>query len=77
MHRKRITKPEEILLAYSGTMQTLDARHIELFHYKGFQEGSWKYELIGNHKVENPMKAASGGIFDLQHLNDRASAGII
>ncbi|KAJ9171508.1 hypothetical protein P3X46_014867 [Hevea brasiliensis] len=59
-----------------GTMQTLDVRHIELFQYKGFQDGSWKYELIRNHKVEKPMKAASGGIFDLKHLNDRASAGI-
>ncbi|XP_048231280.1 probable F-box protein At3g61730 isoform X1 [Ricinus communis] len=59
-----------------GTMQTLDARHIELFQHEGFQNGSWEYELIGSHKIEKPMDAASGGIFDLKHLNDRATAGI-
>ncbi|XP_012083216.1 probable F-box protein At3g61730 [Jatropha curcas] len=59
-----------------GTMQTLDARHIELFQYKGFQDGSWKYELIGTHKIEKCTNAASGAIFDLNHLNDRGTAGV-
>ncbi|XP_065860215.1 probable F-box protein At3g61730 isoform X2 [Euphorbia lathyris] len=59
-----------------GTMQTLDARHIELFLSEGFQNGSWKYELVGSHKIEKPMNAASGAIFDIEHLNDGATAGV-
>ncbi|XP_050237587.1 probable F-box protein At3g61730 [Mercurialis annua] len=59
-----------------GTMQTLDARHIELFQYPDFKNGNWEYELIGSHKMAKPMDAACGGIFDLKHLNDRETSGI-
>ncbi|WCJ22410.1 hypothetical protein M5689_004503 [Euphorbia peplus] len=60
-----------------GTMQTLDARHIELFLSEDYLNGSWKYEMVGSHKIEKPMNAASGAIFDLVHLNDSATAGVL
>lgn len=53
----------------------LDARHIELFLCEGFKNGSWKYEVIGNHKIEKNTQAACGAIFDLQHIKDTQSAG--
>lgn len=56
-------------------MQTLDARHIELFLCEGYRDGSWDYELIGSCSTTKPVEAASGGIFDLKHLRDRAVAG--
>ncbi|KAJ0054517.1 hypothetical protein Pint_00585 [Pistacia integerrima] len=59
-----------------GTMQMLDARHIELFLSEGFQDGSWKYEFIGSHKIEKNVQGASAAIFDVEHLKDSQSAGV-
>ncbi|KAG2720558.1 hypothetical protein I3760_02G040900 [Carya illinoinensis] len=59
-----------------GTMQTLDARHIELFLCEGFQNGSWEYELIGSHDVKERVDGASGAIFDVKHLEDRTSRAV-
>lgn len=56
-------------------MQTLDARHIELFLSEGYQNGSWEYELIGSHDVKKHVDGASGAIFDLKHLNDSPTSG--
>lgn len=58
-------------------MQTLDARHIELFLCDGFRNGSWQYELIGSHKIQNNVKGACGAIFDLQHISEYSTAGKI
>ncbi|CAN8253991.1 unnamed protein product [Cochlearia groenlandica] len=60
-----------------GTMQTLDARHIELFLNKGYKDGSWDYNLIGSHKLQKDAGAASGAIFDLKHLKASSSSGIL
>ncbi|KAL9397020.1 hypothetical protein Peur_011273 [Populus x canadensis] len=57
-------------------MQTLEARHIELFLCKGFRNGSWNYELIGSYTINKSVGAASGGIFDLKHIKDRVMAGL-
>lgn len=56
-------------------MQTLDARHIELFLYDGYQKGSWEYQLIGSHDVKERVAGASGAIFDVKNLNDISSCG--
>jgi len=56
-------------------MQTLEARQIELFLCEGFRNGSWNYELIGSYTINKSVGAASGGIFDLKHIKDRAMAG--
>ncbi|KFK35362.1 hypothetical protein AALP_AA5G275400 [Arabis alpina] len=60
-----------------GTMQTLDARHIELFLNEGFKDGSWEYNLIGSQKLKKDAKAACGAIFDLKHLKASSSTGIL
>lgn len=56
-------------------MQTLDARHIELFLSEGYQDGSWEYELIGIQDVKKHVEGASGAIFDVKHLNDTSTSG--
>ncbi|KAK3037324.1 hypothetical protein RJ639_032086 [Escallonia herrerae] len=58
-----------------GTMQLLDARHIELFLNDGYQDGSWEYEMIGSHDIRKHQDGASGAIFDLKHLYDESSSG--
>ncbi|VVB09665.1 unnamed protein product [Arabis nemorensis] len=58
-----------------GTMLTLDARHIELFLNDGYKDGSWDYNLIGSHKLQNDEKATCGAIFDLKHLKASSSSG--
>ncbi|VVB06534.1 unnamed protein product [Arabis nemorensis] len=60
-----------------GSMQTLDARHIELFLNEGYQDGSWEYNLIGSHKIQKDVLAACGAIFDLKHLKASSSTGIL
>ncbi|CAK7348720.1 unnamed protein product [Dovyalis caffra] len=60
----------------AGTMQTLEARHMELFLCEGYQNGSWDYDPIGTYTVKKSVDAASGGIFDLKHIKDRAMAGV-
>ncbi|KAK2993868.1 hypothetical protein RJ640_003980 [Escallonia rubra] len=59
-----------------GTMQMLDARHIELFLNDGYQDGSWEYEMIGSHDIRKHQDGASGAIFDLKHLNDKSSSDV-
>lgn len=66
---------EEKVLFYTGTMQTLEVRNMELFLCDGYQNASWDYELIGSYKIDKSVDAASGGIFDLKHIKDRAMAG--
>ena len=56
-------------------MQTLEVRNIELFLCDEYQKGSWDYELIGSYTINKSVDAASGGIFDLKHIKDRAMAG--
>lgn len=56
-------------------MQTLDARHLELFLNEGYKDGSWEYNLIGSHKLQKDTKAACGAIFDLKHLKASSSSG--
>ncbi|KAF9669069.1 hypothetical protein SADUNF_Sadunf14G0069400 [Salix dunnii] len=60
----------------AGTMQTLEVRNIELFLCDEYQKGSWDYELIGSYTINKSVDAASGGIFDLKHIKDRAMAGV-
>ncbi|XVF73033.1 hypothetical protein PTKIN_Ptkin12aG0169000 [Pterospermum kingtungense] len=59
-----------------GTMQMLDARHIELFLNQGYQDGSWDYELIGSHEIKKEVQGAYGAIFDFKHLTSKTTAGV-
>lgn len=54
-------------------MQTLDARHIELFLSEGYQDGNWEYELLGSHEVKKEADGAAAAIFDIKHLKDCAT----
>ncbi|KVH89023.1 hypothetical protein Ccrd_008989 [Cynara cardunculus var. scolymus] len=49
----------------AGTMQVLDARHLELFLTEGYQKGSWEYKLIGSHDIRKHVDSASG-LFNLK-----------
>nr|XP_043619203.1 probable F-box protein At3g61730 [Erigeron canadensis] len=57
-----------------GTMQVLDARHLELFLSEGYQNGSWEYKLVGSHDVRKKMDSASGCILDIKNLKSRSTA---
>ncbi|KAL6495574.1 hypothetical protein OROGR_030137 [Orobanche gracilis] len=57
-------------------MQTLDARHIELFLNEGYHDGSWDYDLLGTHDNGKQADGASGGIFDIKHLKDQSTTAI-
>ncbi|XP_024992806.1 probable F-box protein At3g61730 [Cynara cardunculus var. scolymus] len=59
-----------------GTMQVLDARHLELFLTEGYQKGSWEYKLIGSHDIRKHVDSASGGIFDFKYLKAPSTAGL-
>ncbi|KAI8023165.1 putative F-box protein [Camellia lanceoleosa] len=59
-----------------GTMQTLDARHIELFLSKGYQDESWDYNLLGSHEIKKHADGASGGIFDIKHIRDLSTSEV-
>ncbi|KAL2478687.1 putative F-box protein [Forsythia ovata] len=59
-----------------GTMQTLDARHIELFLSEGYKDGSWEYELLGSHDINKQADGASAGILDMKHLKDQSTSDI-
>ncbi|WOK97192.1 putative F-box protein [Canna indica] len=60
-----------------GTMQVLDTRHAELFLEEGFKDGSWVYEDIGSHRIEEPSAAAAAAIFDVKHLAGPCTAGVL
>ncbi|CAK9165780.1 unnamed protein product [Ilex paraguariensis] len=60
----------------AGTMQTLDARHIELFLNEGYKDGSWEYNLLGSQDIKKHTETASGGIFDIKHLKDPSNSDI-
>ncbi|MQL83780.1 hypothetical protein Taro_016264 [Colocasia esculenta] len=60
-----------------GTMQTLDARHAELFLQDGFKNGSWEYEDIGDRRVDKHHNSASGAIFDLKHIKAPCTAEVL
>ncbi|XP_042064312.1 probable F-box protein At3g61730 [Salvia splendens] len=59
-----------------GTMQTLDARHIELFLTEEYRSGIWDYYLVGSRNINKQADGASGGIFDLKHINDESTSDI-
>lgn len=59
---------------FSGTMQSLDARHFELFMNEGYQDGSWEYSQICSHEIKKHVDGASGAIFDMKHLTDPSTA---
>uniref|UniRef100_A0A7N0UFW5 F-box protein n=1 Tax=Kalanchoe fedtschenkoi TaxID=63787 RepID=A0A7N0UFW5_KALFE len=59
-----------------GTMQILDARHMELFLSEGFLNGNWEYEVIGTQDIAKNANGASGAIFDIKHLNDVSTSKI-
>lgn len=67
----------EVLSQILGTMQILDARHMELFLEEGYLTETWEYEDIGTNRIPIPSEAAVGGIFDLTHLSSPNTASII
>ena len=71
----RFWNSEIFIAVYVGTMQTLDARHIELFLSEGYQDGSWEYEVLGSHDIKKHADGASGGIFDIKHIRDPSTSG--
>ncbi|KAL5719200.1 hypothetical protein ACHQM5_012012 [Ranunculus cassubicifolius] len=58
-----------------GTMQTLDARHIELFLTDGFKDGSWQFEEIGSCESKH-SEGATAGIFDIKHLRHPSTIAV-
>ncbi|KAK9145452.1 hypothetical protein Sjap_005355 [Stephania japonica] len=60
-----------------GTMQTLDARHVELFLREEFRNGTWEYKEIACHDIKKHTEGATGGIFDFKHLKDRSTSDIL
>ncbi|KAJ9539276.1 hypothetical protein OSB04_032009 [Centaurea solstitialis] len=58
----------------AGTMQVLDARHLELFLTEGYQKGNWEYKLVGSHDIRKHVDSASGGIFDIKYLKASSTA---
>ncbi|XP_078429083.1 putative F-box protein At3g61730 [Wolffia australiana] len=60
-----------------GTMQTLDARHAELFFQEGYKAGTWDYADIGTHRVTKHHAAATGAIFDLKHIKSRQTDEVL
>ncbi|CAI5477943.1 unnamed protein product [Closterium sp. Yama58-4] len=48
----------------AGTMQTLDARHYELFLHDEWKCGEWKYEQLASHEAPFHCPQAAGGLFD-------------
>ncbi|KAG8391942.1 hypothetical protein BUALT_Bualt01G0239400 [Buddleja alternifolia] len=60
-----------------GTMQTLDARHIELMLSEGYQDGSWDYDVLGSHDIKKQTDGAAGAIFDTKHLKDQSTSDIL
>lgn len=65
----------DLHITFLGTMQIVEARHIELFLSEGYQDGSWDYEQIGHHDIIKHAEGASGGIFDIKHLKDTTTSG--
>ncbi|XP_043717304.1 probable F-box protein At3g61730 [Telopea speciosissima] len=65
------------LITCEGTMQTLDARHIELFLNEEYKKGSWQYEEIGCHEINKHTDGAMAGIFDMRHLKDSSTSGVL
>ncbi|KAH7861126.1 hypothetical protein Vadar_021914 [Vaccinium darrowii] len=59
-----------------GTMQILDARHIELFLSKGYLDGSWEYSVLGSYDIKKNADGASGGIFDVKHIRDPSTSEV-
>ncbi|CAK8560685.1 unnamed protein product [Lathyrus sativus] len=59
-----------------GTMQTLDARHIELFLCEGYQSGSWDYDLVGCHDLKKRADGATGSIIDVKHLESSSTSAV-
>ncbi|KAI3800583.1 hypothetical protein L1987_28674 [Smallanthus sonchifolius] len=59
-----------------GTMQVLDARHLELFLTEGYQNGNWEYKQVGSHDIRRHVESASGGIFDIKHLKSPSTADL-
>ncbi|XP_052170560.1 probable F-box protein At3g61730 [Diospyros lotus] len=59
-----------------GTMQTLDARHIELFLCEGYLNGSWEYKILGSYDIRKHADGASGGIFDFKHIRDPSTTEV-
>ncbi|KAK1275172.1 putative F-box protein [Acorus gramineus] len=60
-----------------GTMQTLDARHIELFMEEGYKDGTWEFEDIGTHHIDKHINGATGVIFDLKHIHSPNADAIL
>ncbi|KAF9615824.1 hypothetical protein IFM89_026517 [Coptis chinensis] len=57
-------------------MQTLDARHMELFLIEGYKNGSWDYQEIGYQEINKHIDGTTRGIFDIKHLRDPSAAGL-
>ncbi|XP_058103594.1 probable F-box protein At3g61730 [Magnolia sinica] len=59
-----------------GTMQTLDARHLELFLHEEYKNGTWDYQEIGSRRIDKKCGGAAGGIFDVKYLKTPCTSDI-
>lgn len=57
-------------------MQTLDARHFELFLREDFKNNSWDYEEIGSRKIQKKCNSATAGIFDVKYIKTPSASRI-
>ncbi|PNY05722.1 receptor-like protein kinase [Trifolium pratense] len=61
LRKLRFAPSETAMTHVLRTMQTLDARHIELFLCEGYQNGSWEllvYEYVNNGNLEQWLHGA-------------------
>lgn len=49
-------------------MQVLDARHCELYLEESFRDGTWEYEDLGEHFIDEEVAAAACAIFNGRNL---------
>nr|XP_024377371.1 probable F-box protein At3g61730 isoform X3 [Physcomitrium patens] len=61
----------------AGTMQTLDARHWELFLNKEYKDREWKYEQVCMRVVAGHCSEAAACIFDAKQLRSKGTHGLL
>lgn len=64
-----------MFVCIAGTMQTLDARHYELFLYDKWIASEWNYEEVSSHEIPFHCHRASGAILDATCVGGKEVAG--
>lgn len=61
----------------TGTMQVLDARHCELYLEESFRDGTWEYEDLGDHFIDEEAATAACAIFNGTNLASHSAARVV